>query len=330
MGEITEALKRAGGARRRARRARRASEFPEPAATPPAAPSPADAEGPGPSGAVAPPPEPSRRGTPIAERLGLQPTDPSASSPPTGVPEPEGLRLGRDRGRNWPARTVIVDEHGGGSESYRHFALQVLRGLQACGEHSVLIASALREEGKTTTACNLSLALASMAGGRRIALVDLDLRRPSVGASLGLRVQTGIERVLKEQAELDEACIATVGPPLDIYPVRDPTPSAHELLARPSLARTLEELAARYDFVVVDSAPVLLVPDTGLILPCVGGCIAVSRARRTRRASFKQMLELIPEGKLLGTFLNESRAPRHSKQYGYYYAGDPESADGGV
>jgi capsular exopolysaccharide synthesis family protein len=324
MGEITEALRRAGGARRQ-RRARRGAEFPPPEAPPAAEPAGDEGDG-GTRGAETDAAaEPRQRGVPIAERLGRAPVAPPPREP---AAEPPGLVLSRERVGNWTARAVLVQDHGGSSESYRHFAIQVLRALEARGERSVLIASALREEGKTTTACNLAFALASMAGGRRHALVDLDLRRPNVAPSLGLRVRTGIESVLAGEAELDAVCIETARPPLDIYPVRAPTPNAHEVLARPALRELVETLLQRYEVVVFDSAPVLLVPDTELVLPHVGGCIAISRSRRTRRAAFKQMIERIPAAKLLGVFLNEARAPRHGKEYGYYYAGDPESERG--
>jgi capsular exopolysaccharide synthesis family protein len=245
------------------------------------------------------------------------PSDEQPAPPPAPFADAERLVIPRAKTGSWVARMVVV-ERGGGAEAYRHFGLRVRRELDAVGHRSVMIVSALREEGKTTTACNLALALTSMAGGRRIALVDLDLRRPSIGTSFGMRPQRGIDSVLYGDATLDEVCVQTDLHSLDLFPVGSPVHNPHELLAGPPLVHLMQSLHESYDLVVVDSPPILLVPDTGLIMPQVGGCIAVLRARKTRRQSFKQMLAMLPPHKLIGTLVNEAHMPNHTKQYGYY------------
>jgi len=219
---------------------------------------------------------------------------------------------------------MVVVQKGGGTEAYRHFALRVRRELDTLGHRSIMIVSALRQEGKTTTSCNLALALSSMAGERRIALVDLDLRRPSIGGSFDIRPKLGIESVLYGNAALAEACIPTDLASLDLYPVAAPVHSPHELLAGPPLVKLMRSLHENYDLVVIDSPPILLVPDTSLIIPHVGGCIAVLRSRRTKRESFKQMLSMLPPQKLIGTLLNDAHMPRHTKEYGYYLHEDEQ------
>lgn len=245
------------------------------------------------------------------------------SSPPARLPfaEAERLVIPRAKTGSWIARMVVV-EKGGGAEAYRHFGLRVRRELDAVGHRSVMIVSALREEGKTTTSCNLALALASMAGGRRIALVDLDLRRPSIGTAFGMRPQRGIDSVLYGDSTLEEVCVQTDLLSLDLFPVGAPVHSPHELLAGPPLVNLMRSLHATYDLVVIDSPPSLIVPDTGLMLPHVGGCVAVLRSRRTRRQAFQEMLGMFPPQKLIGTLLNEAHMPSHSKQYGYYLRED--------
>ena len=242
-----------------------------------------------------------------------------------GAAKPDAERLVIPRGKDgsWIPRMVVVQK-GGGAEAYRHFGLRVRRELDALGHRSVMIVSALREEGKTTTACNLALALASMAGGRKTALVDLDLRRPSIGNSFDIQPPLGIESVLYGNSSLEEVCVPTDLLSLDLFPVGAVVHSPHELLAGPPLDQLMRSLHAAYDVVVVDSPPLLLVPDTSLILPHIGGCVAVLRSRRTKRNSFTQMLGMLPPQRLIGTLLNDAHMPRHTKQYGYYLHEDEQ------
>jgi len=248
--------------------------------------------------------------------------DPASPSPAwDGAATGDRLVISRDKTGPWVARMVVVQK-GGGAEAYRHFALRVRREIDALGQRSVMIVSGLRQEGKTTTSCNLALALASMSGGRRIALADLDLRRPSIGDSFEIRPKLGIEGVLQGKADLRQICVRTDLPSLDVFPVGAPVKSPHELLAGPPLSNLMRELHESYDIVVIDSPPILLVPDTGLIMPHVGSCIAVMRSRRTRRATFNTMLGMLPPRKLIGTLVNDAHLPRHTKDYGYYLRDD--------
>jgi capsular exopolysaccharide synthesis family protein len=216
------------------------------------------------------------------------------------------------------AREVLVHRGGPAAECYRQFALRVRRELEHRGAKSLLLIGALREEGKTTTACNLALALASMAGGRRMALVDLDLRRPSIATALGVPVETGIETVLRGQAPLRAACIRTDVRQLDLFLVGRAQGSPEDLLAGPICAAVLQALEEAYATVVIDTAPVLLVPDAPLLAVQAGAWVLVARAGRTRTHSIRATLEALPREKLIGNFLNEGKPPVHAKQYGYY------------
>lgn len=237
------------------------------------------------------------------------------------------VAIPRSREGAWQAHAVLFDPPGPAAAHLRHFALQVRRTLEEREVSSVLVTSALPAEGKTLVACNLALALASMAGGRRIALVDLDLRRPSVATALNVKAGLGLVEVLRGESELRAARLRTDLSALDLYVAGSPVPRAHELLAMPALPELIEALSKDYGTVVIDAPPTLIVPDVELIAPHVGACIAVARAGTTRRASFQEMLALLPREKLIGSFLNESRTPRRAKAYLYYSErGDAEDA----
>jgi len=253
------------------------------------------------------------------------------------LPAPEGVeplqppvQLATQRTGFWQARAVHLDRPGGVAERFRHLAVKVRRALEARQGRTLIVASALREEGKTVTSCNLALALASMSSERRIALVDLDLRRPSVARAMGVKPRVGVASVLRGEASLASARIPTDLPTLDLYLAGRPLRHAHELLARPALARMLDELRERYAVVVADTPPVLLVPDVPLMAAHFDACMVVGRVGKTARSNFRDMLDLLPREKVLGGFLNQVRASGHASQYGYYLneddAGEVEDA----
>jgi succinoglycan biosynthesis transport protein ExoP len=237
--------------------------------------------------------------------------------------------ISRSKEGDWKARAVFVNPPGSQADRFRHFALRVRRSLEERGVGSVMITSALQGEGKTLVACNLALALASMAGESRIALLDLDLHHPSVATGLGITPRPGVEEVLLGEADLRAARIRTDIPALDVFPVARSVPRAHEILARPSLRSLISELSKQYATVVCDCPPALVVPDVDLIAPHVGASVLVAKAGVTRRLPFREAIAMLPRESLVGTFLNFSSLPRHARNYSTYayYGEGEESAD---
>jgi len=220
---------------------------------------------------------------------------------------------------------ALPGEETPGGELCRHLALRVHSELERRGARSLAIVSALRNEGKSTVACNLAIALASLTRGRGVALVDLDLRKPSVASVLGITAKIGIERVLDGQARLAEAVVAIDEPALDVFPAVEPQRNAHELLLQPAFPELLRQLEARYAAIVFDTPPTLLVPDTRLILRHVPVCAPIARTGSTRAHAFRQMVDVLPRGQILGPILNGNRPPSHSRDYYYYGDGHDDS-----
>jgi Mrp family chromosome partitioning ATPase len=192
------------------------------------------------------------------------------------------LEITDEEGPNSRARAVLVDQNGATAEAFRHFALRVNREAALLGNRALMVVSAVRGEGKTTTASNLALGLASIAGDKLIALVDMDFRRPALGRYLGSKRAIGIDAVLRGEASLDQARVRTNFPNLDLYPVVQSVPKPHELLGSEVLGEILSQLGSIYHTVIIDTPPVLLVPDVELLLPFCGGCFSVVRSRVTR------------------------------------------------
>ena len=253
----------------------------------------------------------------------LAPPTPAEQTPAPVVP------VSPDKEGRWQSREVIVDARGPAAEALRHLALRLRRELQARGSRSVAVLSALRAEGKTTMACNLALALASLDVGRRVALVDLDLRKPNVAKSLDIiGAGAGIEDVLAGKARLRETLASIDVPPLDVYLAKRAQPDAHEALSQPALVTLLRDLERDYEIVVVDTPPVLLVPDAALILGPVRAAIAVGRSGKSTQRAIQAMIKLLPSDRLIGAVLNEGPLPVRSGHYGYYAddADDPDEA----
>lgn len=319
MGEITEALRRAR--RREAGEPEPRPETPAPAASAPARPE-------------------RTPGAPATAAASPSPAPPAPVETPELVPErrrEESRRtvaISSEKTGLWFPRAVVADAQGAVAESFRHLVLRLRRELERRQGHSLAVVSALRAEGKTTIACNLALAFASIGQGRSVALVDLDLRRPSVARSLGISDSVGIEEVLRGERGLREACVSVEKPGLDTYLVREPQADAHELLARPEFDVLLRELSRRYEVTVIDTPPVLLVPDATMIVERVDAAVAVARSGRTSKRGFEYMQEILPPGRMIGSILNEGSLPTRSRHYGYYAEepgeGEPDAAETGA
>jgi len=157
-----------------------------------------------------------------------------------------------------------------------------------------------------------------MSAGRRVALIELDLRRPSISEDLSLgRPPVGLERVLTGEVPLDAACQRS-DTGVDLFVVDEPVKNAHEILARREIGDVLGELNERYETTIIDTPPVLVVPDVSLILPHVEACVAVIRNRTTPMSGIRAMLNVLPRQKVTGAFLNDSTEPRHFGTYDYY------------
>ena len=300
MGEILDALRRADEERMHASRSRPVARS-EPS-HPPVPLRPARTL----EGDSSPAPE-------VQPALPLRPSDVVEAAPLR-------IKVPRERSRGWPARAVVVEKAGPVAESYRHFAVRLRQAMASRRARTVVVTSSVRSEGKTTTSCNLALALASISGSgdRRIALVDLDLRQPAVAPAFGWQPSPGIDRVLLREVPLEAARVATDVKGLELFGVEQRRPNAHEILSQEALQVTLQELGARYDLVVVDSPPTLLVPDTALLLQHLPVFVAVARSGTTRMAAFRAMIEQLGRGKLVGSFMNEISQPRHLTNYGHY------------
>ena len=180
---------------------------------------------------------------------------------------------------------------------------------------TIAVTSANAGEGKSTCSVNLACVTA-MSVGRSVLLVDCDLRRPKVHWTLGLQPQVGLAEVLLNQATIDEAIVKVAGINLDVLPVRMIPSNPSELLASPEMRRVIEEVARRYDRVVLDTPACLGLPDAKSISELCDGLVMVVRAGVTPKEDVQAALDILDRRRVVGLVLNGSEATR--EQYGYY------------
>jgi receptor protein-tyrosine kinase len=172
---------------------------------------------------------------------------------------------------------------------------------------SIMITSALEQEGKTTTAVNLALACAQ--AGKHVALVDLDLRKPRVHAVLKVPFIPGVTDVLRGAVTLDEALTEVSIEPtdgvddgsdlgmahgkLEVLTSGSVPPNPGDLATSERLANLLTEVVDRVDLVLIDSPPMLHVGDAASLSSSVDGVLVVARMQRLRRANLVEMHRML-------------------------------------
>jgi succinoglycan biosynthesis transport protein ExoP len=187
---------------------------------------------------------------------------------------------------------------------------------------ALLIASAFPGEGKTTVALNLSYALAKQG---KVCLVDADLRKGRLARAFGLTSERGLGDLLKEAVTIDQALLEVPGlSNLSILPAGTLKGNAGELICSETMQRVLQELRQRFQFVVIDSAPILPFVDGRALSTLVDAVILVGRAGITTRQAMRRSVELFRElhgAPILQVVLNAAdQNATDYKHYGYGYA----------
>jgi capsular exopolysaccharide synthesis family protein len=191
---------------------------------------------------------------------------------------------------------------------------------------TLLVTSSHAAEGKSTVAANLAETLAET--GLRVALVDADLRRPSVADVFGLEGAAGLTTVLIGQAGLDDVLQDWGTSGLHVLTSGPLPPNPSELLSAPAMADVLAQLGASHDVVLVDGAPLLPVTDSAVLARLVSGTMLIGDASRTRRPAMLRSLELLERAgaRVVGVVLTHVRQ-RSASGYGYEAAERPERSE---
>lgn len=197
----------------------------------------------------------------------------------TGVGLVGSIPLARElRGSNVLS---LRDNHSSVAESFRKLRTNLQFLHVDNPPRLIVITSACPGEGKSTTAINIALALAE--AGHDVVLVDGDLRQPSIDKCLDAVGVVGFSTVLNGTATLPEALQQTTFPNLTVLASGATPPNPSELLGSQVAKNVLNELRERFDFVIVDSAPLLAVTDGAILSANADGALIMCRYGRTKR-----------------------------------------------
>src|SRR5262245_60742036 len=205
-------------------------------------------------------------------------------------------------------------------ESFRSLRTSLISKYPGEGTKILVVTSAQPLEGKTTTAANIAMALAY--GGSRVLLIDADMRRPGLHRPLRLTNDRGLSQVLTGQARVRDVIQRTVDPNLLAITAGRTPPNPSELLSSERMKTLLANLThGPFDWIVIDTPPVLAVTDAVILAPIVSGVTFVIGAEMTRRRLAERALETITGAnpRMTAVVLNKVDFDRNKYYYSRYY-----------
>ena len=205
-------------------------------------------------------------------------------------------------------------------EQYRRLAA-VLHDSQATHRTQVImVASAVAGEGKTLTAANIALTLSS-SYRKRVLVIDADLRRPTMHRVFRIETSSGLTDGL-DPAASKPIVVRQITPRLALLPAGRPLTDPMAGLTSPRVRQLIEEAREIFDWIIVDTPPLVLLPDANLLTSFIDAAILVVKAESTPHALVKRAMEAIGRSRLLGVVLNSASVGPHGGygSYGYEYA----------
>jgi succinoglycan biosynthesis transport protein ExoP len=196
------------------------------------------------------------------------------------------------------------------AEAFRRIRTNLQFSAPAEGQRSILITSPRPGDGKTSVACNLAMAVSQ--GGRRVLLVDANLRRPGLHNVFSQIKGPGLSNLLVGEGALVSYVMKTESPALDLLGSGPVPPNPAELLGGEHCRAFLQEAMSKYDQVIIDTAPVLLASDSLVLSAAVDGVILVVRANLDSRGIARRAWRLLVDvnAHMFGAVLNAAQVTR--------------------
>jgi tyrosine-protein kinase Etk/Wzc len=220
---------------------------------------------------------------------------------------------------------LVAEKHGLSptAESLRSLRTAVLFALsEKTGGKLILVTSATPAQGKSFVSSNLAFLLAS--GGRRVLVIDADIRRRALRAYIAIPEDApGLTEILRSTATPEACVLADVHPSLSVMPAGSAVRNPGDIFTRPEMRRLLDWAVENYDYVVIDSAPLLLVSDAGEIAKHADQTLFVVRQNEATNAEVLETLSALRRAGCqdLSLVFNSYAAStlRYSYRYGYGY-----------
>lgn len=213
-------------------------------------------------------------------------------------------------------RIVAFNKNDPKSMIFDLLRTHVLQKMEENGWRTLAITSPTPEAGKTVVAINLAMSIAQQTN-KSAMLVDFDLRRPNIGAYLGIPMEKSLNDLLEGTAELPDVLVNPDMPRLVVLPTRNPVKKSSETLSSKKIADMIKDLRARYEsrIVIFDLPPVLVTDDAIALLPQIDCVLMVVANGMSTKREIQDSLRLLPAENLIGTILNKAEV----EPVGYYY-----------
>jgi len=208
------------------------------------------------------------------------------------------------------------------AEAFRSLRTALSFSVGAQGIRSFLVTSPSPLEGKSLVSINLAFAFAQT--GKRVLLVDSDMRKPRLHKTFSIPPTSGLSNLLAGEgvSSLQAAVHKTEVQNLYVLPSGPRPPNPSELLATERMRNLIQQMEEEFDYVIFDTPPVINVTDSSILMHHVGGGLLVLRSFTTQRGFAQRAAELLSgtQGRLLGAILNNADIPKGAYGYeGYYY-----------
>jgi capsular exopolysaccharide synthesis family protein len=210
----------------------------------------------------------------------------------------------------------LTDSGSPAAEAFRLLGVRLRHLRRHRSLKKVLITSTIPQEGKSMVAANLACTLA-LRTQQRTLLVEGDLRRPSLSQKFGLGRNPGLSECLQGERSLTTSIYHLEGPNLWILPAGSAPSNAQELLQSGRLSALMDQLTEWFDWIIIDSPPVLPLADTSVWMRLADGILLITRQGTTEKRQLQRGLEALEPKKLIGALVNGSKNAADSN---YYYS----------
>ncbi len=219
------------------------------------------------------------------------------------------------------ARALYTHQHPSSAAAETVRTMRTVLELNPNGKtlRRLLITSSLSSEGKTTTAVSLAVSFANL--GRKVIIIDADLRRPRLHHIFDVPRKVGLSSVLLRTSDLDGAIVPTGISGFDVLPAGPGSERSNELLASTPMIELLDELDRRYDVVIVDTPPSGMLSDAAILSKMVDGVLVVVREQTVSRTIVREVVTRLQQvgAPLLGVIVNAVDMTGRASKYKYYY-----------
>lgn len=201
-------------------------------------------------------------------------------------------------------------------EAYKTIRTNLLFALAPSDNKIITISSAEPNAGKSTVSCNLAITMAQT--GAKVLLIDADLRKPSQHKTFRVKKTYGLSRLLSGQSELEECLCREVARGLDLIPSGSLPPNPSELLSSDAMRDLLDRLSVQYDYIFIDTPPLVVVADSLVLSNLTAGTVLITRQGQTTYEELQDAVDSIKnvEGTLLGVVISDMR--ENPRTYGRY------------